>query len=43
MMIDSILKSVEMIPAFPAAIQKVAELLRDEDYAVADVVECDQA
>lgn len=38
MIIDSILKSVDMIPAFPAAIQKVAELLRDEDYAVADVV-----
>ncbi|MCE5262125.1 MAG: HDOD domain-containing protein [Deltaproteobacteria bacterium] len=27
-----------MIPAFPASIQKVAELLKDEDYAVADVV-----
>jgi putative nucleotidyltransferase with HDIG domain len=38
MIIDSILKSVDMIPAFPAAVQKVAELLRDEDYAVADVV-----
>ena len=38
MMIDSILKSVDMIPAFPATIQKVAELLRDDDYAVADVV-----
>jgi putative nucleotidyltransferase with HDIG domain len=38
MMIDSILKSVDMIPAFPATILKVAELLRDDDYAVADVV-----
>jgi putative nucleotidyltransferase with HDIG domain len=38
MIIDSILKSVDMIPAFPAAIQKVSELLRDEDYEVADVV-----
>lgn len=39
MIIDSILKSVEMIPAFPVAVQKVAELLRDEDYEVADVVD----
>jgi putative nucleotidyltransferase with HDIG domain len=38
MIINSILRSVNMIPAFPAAIQKVAELLSDEDYAVADVV-----
>ena len=38
MMIDSILKSVDMIPAFPATILKVAELLRDDDYVVADVV-----
>jgi putative nucleotidyltransferase with HDIG domain len=38
MIITSILKSVDMIPAFPAAIQKVAELLGDEDYSVADVV-----
>jgi putative nucleotidyltransferase with HDIG domain len=38
MIIDSILKSVDTIPAFPAAIQKVAELLSDDDYAVADVV-----
>lgn len=38
MIIDSILKSVDMIPAFPAAVQKVAGLLRDEDYDVADVV-----
>jgi len=38
MMIDSILKSVDVIPAFPATILKVAELLCDDDYAVADVV-----
>jgi putative nucleotidyltransferase with HDIG domain len=38
MIIDSILKSVDMIPAFPAAVQKVAGLLRHEDYMVADVV-----
>jgi putative nucleotidyltransferase with HDIG domain len=37
-MIDSILKSIEKIPAFPATIQKVIALLRDEDYAVNDVV-----
>jgi putative nucleotidyltransferase with HDIG domain len=38
MIIDSILESVDMIPAFPAAVQKVAELLSNEDYAVVDVV-----
>jgi putative nucleotidyltransferase with HDIG domain len=38
MMIDSILKSIDKIPAFPATIQKVSELLHDDDYAVADVV-----
>jgi len=38
MMIDSILKSVDKIPAFPTTIQKVSELLHDDDYAVADVV-----
>lgn len=37
-MIDSILKSIEKIPAFPATIQKVIALLRDEDYAVNNVV-----
>jgi len=37
-MIDSILKSIDKIPAFPATIQKVSELLHDDDYAVADVV-----
>lgn len=46
MIIDGILKSVDMIPAFPAAVQKVAELLRDEDYdvaAVVNVIKHDQA
>ena len=37
-MIDSILKSIDKIPAFPATIQKVTQLLRDDDYAVSDVV-----
>ena len=37
-MIDSILKSVDMLPAFPITILKVAELLRNDDYTVADVV-----
>jgi putative nucleotidyltransferase with HDIG domain len=37
-MIDSILKSIKKIPAFPATIQRVTQLLRNEDYAVADVV-----
>lgn len=37
-MIDSILKSIEGIPAFPATIQKVIDLLHDDDYRVADVV-----
>jgi putative nucleotidyltransferase with HDIG domain len=39
MMIDRILKSIEHIPAFPATIQKVVDLLHDDDYRVADVVE----
>lgn len=38
MIIDGILKSIDTIPAFPATIQKVIELLRDEDYAVNDLV-----
>jgi len=37
-MIGNILKSIERIPAFPATIQKVIELLHDEDYRVDDVV-----
>ena len=38
MMLDSILKSIEKIPAFPATIQKVVDLLHNEDYLVDDVV-----
>lgn len=37
-MIEGILKSIDRIPAFPATIQKVIELLSDEDYAVNDLV-----
>ena len=37
-MLDSILKSIEKIPAFPATIQKVVDLLHNEDYLVDDVV-----
>jgi putative nucleotidyltransferase with HDIG domain len=46
MMIDIILKSIDRIPAFPATTQKVAALLRNDDYAVADVanvIKYDQA
>lgn len=45
-MIDSIIKSIERIPAFPATIQKVTELLRNDDYDVANVanvIKFDQA
>ena len=45
-MIDIILKSIDRIPAFPATTQKVAALLRNDDYAVADVanvIKYDQA
>ena len=45
-MIDVILKSIDRIPAFPATTQKVAALLRNDDYAVADVanvIKYDQA
>jgi len=38
MIIDSILKSIDRIPAFPAIVQKVRELLHDDDYSVADLV-----
>ena len=46
MIIDSILRSIDRIPAFPATIQKVSELLRNDDYVVADVanvIKYDQA
>ena len=45
-MIDGIIKSIQEIPAFPATIQKVAELLSDDDFsvaAVANVIKFDQA
>jgi putative nucleotidyltransferase with HDIG domain len=38
-MIDKILKSLEHIPAFPITILKVSEMLRDDDYSVADMVD----
>ena len=38
MIIDSILKSIDKIPPFPATVQKVIELLDDDDYAVTDLV-----
>jgi putative nucleotidyltransferase with HDIG domain len=38
MIIDSILKSIDRIPAFPSTVQKVTELLHDEDYTVTDLV-----
>jgi putative nucleotidyltransferase with HDIG domain len=36
-MIDRILRSVENLPAFPEAVQKVVTLLKNEEYSVADV------
>ncbi|MBN1614933.1 MAG: HDOD domain-containing protein [Deltaproteobacteria bacterium] len=36
-MIDRIVRSIENIPAFPATIQKVTELLSRDDYAVSEV------
>lgn len=38
MMIGKILKSLEHIPAFPITILKVSEMLRDDDYSVANMV-----
>lgn len=46
MIIDSIIQSIDKIPAYPAAIQRVTELLSDEDYSVAEianVIKLDQA
>jgi putative nucleotidyltransferase with HDIG domain len=37
-MIDSIIRSIDNIPAFPATIQRVVELLSNDDYAVDDLV-----
>ena len=36
-MIDRILRSIEYIPAFPAIIKKVTQLLNNDDYSVAEV------
>jgi len=37
-MIEKILLSIKQLPAFPATVHKVSELLKNDDYAVADVV-----
>jgi putative nucleotidyltransferase with HDIG domain len=45
-MIERILRSIQHVPAFPMTIQKVMELLRDEDYSVQEVsqvIKFDQA
>ena len=45
-MIDKVLRSIEHVPAFPTTVIRVSEMLRDDDYSVAEVVnliKCDQA
>ncbi len=45
-MVEKILQSIRKLPAFPASVQKVAELLRDDDYSTQDlvkVIQYDQA
>jgi putative nucleotidyltransferase with HDIG domain len=45
-MIERILRSIQHVPAFPMTIQKVMELLRDENYSVqevSNVIKFDQA
>ena len=45
-MIENILRSIKRVPAFPQTIQKVTELLRNDDYSVqqvAQVIKYDQA
>ncbi len=37
-MLEKIIRSVQSIPAFPMTVQKVAELVSRDDYAVADLV-----
>lgn len=37
-MIDKVLRSIEHVPAFPTTVIKVSEMLRDDDYSVAEVV-----
>ncbi len=39
MTIDKILESIEQIPAFPHVVQKVADLLSNDDYSVKEVVD----
>lgn len=46
MTLEAILRSIKRIPAFPMTVQKVSELLRDDNYsvqAVASVIQYDQA
>ena len=46
MNIDRILQSIDKIPAFPVTIQRVSEVMKDEDYSITDlvsVIEYDQA
>ncbi len=38
-MLEKILRSIQRVPAFPMTIQKVTELLRDEDYSVQEVTQ----
>lgn len=45
-MIEKILRAINKLPAFPMTIQRVTELLRDDDYSVndvANVIKYDQA
>jgi putative nucleotidyltransferase with HDIG domain len=37
-MLDKILLSIKKLPAFPATVQRVTELLKNEDYSVNDIV-----
>ena len=37
-MLDRILLSINKLPAFPATVQRVTELLRNEDYSVNEIV-----
>jgi len=46
MTIERILRSIQQVPAFPLTIQRVSELLRDDNYSVqevTDVIRYDQA
>ncbi|HAJ27340.1 MAG TPA: hypothetical protein DCG53_08895, partial [Syntrophus sp. (in: bacteria)] len=37
-MLDRILRSINKLPAFPATVQRVTELLKNEDYSVNEIV-----